>query len=97
MPESNIRYWLQTVGFPKNTGKETERIMKGLLPNVFPFTISLQWVFTPTIENSSTRTTFWKKPRQMHITQFPDLNVTYCEGFNINFGNKNRNVVDGEP
>ena len=34
---------------------------------------------------------------QVRTTQYPDLFVTYREGFNFNCGNKNQSVVDVQP
>ena len=100
MSKLNNRYWLETDDFFDSTGKNTEKIKKGILPTAFSHSKSSLGTNTPILwkpENFPKKITCCKKPTQMHTTQYPDLFVTYREGFNMNNGFKNPIVVDEDP
>ena len=94
----NNRFWLETDDF---TGKNTEKISKSILPTVVPFANSPLGTTTPfysRLEFFPQKNTFCKKPTKDHTTQqYPDLLVTFREGFNMNTGNKNPVVFDEKP
>ena len=64
---------------------------------MFPYTNSQLGTTNPTLsklEKFPQIKIFQKGPTEMHITQYPDLFATFCEGFHKTTGKKNTIVVD---
>ena len=87
----NNRNWLETDDFFITTAKNTEKMNRGILSTVFLYANSLLGTTPPILsrlEIFSAKNTFAKKPTQTNTTQYPDLFVTYIEGFSMNNGTK---------
>ena len=95
MPKLINRYLLETDDFSNNTRKNPENNCKGILPTVFLYTISPLGTTSPISSRLEifSKITFCEKPTQMHTTQYLDLFVNDCGGFNMNTGKKNPIVV----
>ena len=89
--------WLESDDLFNTTGKNSEKFIEGILPTVYPHKNSPLGATTPTLprlELFTEKNIFHKKPTRMKTTQYPDLFITYREGFNLNTGSRNPIVVD---
>ena len=96
----NDRYYFETDKFFNTTGGNTEKVHVITLPPVVENTISQLGNYTPTLSRPEffpQENTFCRKPTQRPATQKPVMFVIHMEGFHMNTGNRNRNVVTEEP
>ena len=90
-------FWLEkVVFFLEETGKKPEKLYKGNLPTVLPYTTSPLRTITTTLsklEIFSQKISYVKNQRKCIQISILMLCVTYHEGFIMNTGNKHWIVV----
>ena len=92
----NTSYCLVTDDLSNSTGKNTEKNVKNRSPIVFPYIhlpLRSTTPISPRLEFLPQTNTVCKKLTKMHLTQYPDLFVTFRGSFNINIENKNLIVI----